>query len=169
MEKMNSFLSCFKNPTTSIDQSITETSAAIVSRNRQYIASILHAIEYCGRQGITLRGHRDDGPLLHEASSNRGNFKELIMLMSKFDKTLKDPIESCARNATYLSKTTQNDLLSCIKDFIQSEIVNDIQNQTEGPFFGISANKVTSVSYWEHLGFVVRYVRLSSHRKTIRI
>ena len=60
--------------------------------------------------------------------------KELIMLMSEFDKTLKESIQSCARNATYLSKTTQNDLLRCIKDFIQSEIVSDIQNQTEVPF-----------------------------------
>ena len=56
------------------------------------------------------------------------------MLMSEFDKTLKESIQSCARNATYLSKTTQNDLLRCIKDFIQSEIVSDIQNQTEVPF-----------------------------------
>ena len=94
---------------------------------------------------IALRGHHDDGPLFDEASSNRGNFKELIMLMSEFDKTLKDRIESCARNATYLSKTTQNDLLSCIKDFIQSEIVKDFQNQTEEPFFGISADEVTDV------------------------
>ena len=133
--------------------------AAVVSQIRQYIASILRAIQCCGRQGIALRGHHDDGPLFDEASSNRGNFKELIMLMSEFDKTLKDRIESCARNATYLSKTTQNDLLSCIKDFIQSEIVNDIQNQTEGPFFGISADEVTDVSNWEQLGIVVRYVR----------
>ena len=156
---MYSFLSCFKNPTTGIDQSITQTSAAVVSRNRQYIASILCAIEYCGRQGIALRGHRDDGPLFHKASSNRGNFKELIMLMSEFDKTLKYRIESCARNATYLSKTIQNDLLSCIKDFIRSEIVNDIQNQTEEPFFGISADEVTDVSNWEQLEIVVRCVR----------
>ena len=106
-----------------------------------------------------MRGHRDDGPLLDEASSNRGNFKELIMLMSEFDKTLKDRIESCARNTTYLSKTTQNDLLSCIKGFTQSEIVNEIQNQTEGPFFGISADEVTDVSNWEQLGIVVRYAR----------
>ena len=56
------------------------------------------------------------------------------MLMSEFDKTLKESIQSCARNATCLSKTTQNDLLRCIKDFIQSEIVSDIQNQTEVPF-----------------------------------
>ena len=75
-------------------------------------------MEYCGRQGIALRGHRDDGPLFEEDSSNRDNLKELFMLMSQFEKSLKDNIESCARNVTYLSKTTQNDLLSCIKDFI---------------------------------------------------
>ena len=78
---MNSLVSCFKNPTTHIDQSVTQTSAAVISRNRKYIASILLAVEYCGRQGIALRGHRDDGPLFDDASSNRGNFKELIMLM----------------------------------------------------------------------------------------
>ena len=85
--------------------------AAVVSQIRQYIASILRAIQCCGRQGIALRGHHDDGPLFDEASSNRGNFKELIMLMSEFDKTLKDRIESCARNTTYLSKTTATKLL----------------------------------------------------------
>ena len=92
-----------------------------------------------------MTGQHEDGPLFDEAANNRGNFKELIMLMSEFDKTLKDHIESCARNATYLSKTTQNDLLSCIKDFIQSEIVKDFQNQTEEPFSGISADEVTDV------------------------
>ena len=71
------------------------------------------------------------------------------MLMSEFDKTLKDRIESCARNATYLSKTTQNDLLSCIKDFIQSEIVNDIQNQAKWSIFGISVDEVIDMSNWE--------------------
>ena len=64
----------------------------------------------------------------------------------------------CTKCYFYVSKTTQNDLLSCIKDFIQSQIVNDIQNQTEGPSFGISADQVTDVSNWEQLG-IVRYVR----------
>ena len=167
---MNSFLSCFKNQTTPIHQSIIQISAVVVSRNRQYIASILSAIEYCDRQGIALKGHRDDGPLFDEASSNRGNFKELIMLRSEFDKNLKDSIESCVRYATYLSKTTQKDLLSCIKDFIQSEMVNDIQNQTEAPFYGTSADKVIDVSNWEQVGTVVRYVRnCQAIEKTIRI
>ena len=106
-----------------------------------------------------MRGHRDDGALLDEAFSNRDNFKELIMLMLAFDKTLKLSVESFVRNATYLSNTTQNDLLSCIKDLIHLEIVNGIQNQTEGAFFGISTDEVTEVSNWEQLGIVVRYVR----------
>ena len=59
---------------------------------------------------------------------------------------------------TYL-KTTQNDLLSCIKDFVQSEIVNDIQSQTGWPFFGVSADKVTDLLNWEQLGIVVHYVK----------
>ena len=45
--------------TTRIDQSITLTSAAVVSQNRQYIASILLAIEYSNRQGIVLRGQQN--------------------------------------------------------------------------------------------------------------
>ena len=84
------------------------------------------AIEYCGRQGIVLRGHCDEEPLFDGASSNGVNFKELIMLMSEFDKTVKVSNESCARNDTCLSKITQNELLTCIKDFMQSELVNDI-------------------------------------------
>ena len=64
----------FKNSTTRIDQSTTLTPAAVVSRNRQYKASMLCAIEYCSRQGIALRGHRHDGPLSDEASNNRENF-----------------------------------------------------------------------------------------------
>ena len=68
------FLSCLKNPTTHINKLITQISTAVISQNRQYIASILREIEYCGQQGIALRGHFDDGPLFDEASSNRGNF-----------------------------------------------------------------------------------------------
>ena len=70
MEKMNSFLSGIKNPTTHIDKSIIQTAIA-ASRNKQYIALILRAIEHYVSQGTALRGHRDDGPLFDEASSNR--------------------------------------------------------------------------------------------------
>ena len=69
-DRKNSY---FKNSTTRIDQSTTLTPAAVVSRNRQYKTSMLCAIEYCSRQGIALRFHRQDGPLFDEASNNREN------------------------------------------------------------------------------------------------
>ena len=81
--------------------------------------------------------------------------------MSELDNNLKEYILSAKRNATYLSKTTQNDLLLCIKEYIQQEIVKEIKNQSEGPFFGLSADEVTDVSNWEQLGVVVPYLKNS--------
>ena len=68
-------------------------------------------------------------------------------------------LRTCARNATYTSKTMQNELLSCIKDYIQSQVVADINNQIRGPYYGISADEVTDCSNWEQLGIVLRYVK----------
>ena len=42
------------------DLSITEENAQIVQRNREILCSVLKCVEYCGRQGIAIRGHRDD-------------------------------------------------------------------------------------------------------------
>ena len=70
----------------------------------------------------------------HE-DQNEGNFRVLIRLMADLDKYLENFIMTCKRNATYLSKTSQNELLLCIKEYIQQEIVNDIKNQKDGPFF----------------------------------
>ena len=37
---------------------------------------IIRVVEFCGRQGIALRGHRDDGDIFNR-DFNQGNFKEL--------------------------------------------------------------------------------------------
>ena len=45
------------------------------------------------------------------------------------------------------------------QDYIQSEIVADINNQIRGPYYGISADEVTDCSNWEQLGILLRYVK----------
>ena len=35
-----------------------------IKQNRKFISSVICAIEYCGRQDIGLRGHREDGSIL---------------------------------------------------------------------------------------------------------
>ena len=114
-------------------------------------------MEYCGRQGIALRGHRDDGFLSkhdHE-DENQGNFR----LMAGLDKNLENFTITCKRNATYFSKTSQNQLFLCIKEYIQQEIVNSIKDQKDGSLFSLSPDEVTDASNREQLGIIVRYVK----------
>ena len=64
-----------------------------------------------------MRGILDDGQLFNdeEPNVNRENFWELILLMCKLDNNFKESILSLKRNASYLSKTTQNDFATLYK------------------------------------------------------
>ena len=64
--------------------------------------------DFCGR-----RGHRDDDKT---PSDNQGHFKELIKFRIEAGDTLLDEhLKQCNKNAKYTSKTSQNELLFCIK------------------------------------------------------
>lgn len=49
-----------------------------VMENRARLKKVIENIIYLGRQGIALRGHRDDGPINCESTKNGGNFRELL-------------------------------------------------------------------------------------------
>lgn len=57
------------------------------------------------------------------------------------------------------SKTCQNELLLYIMNYIQNEIVNEINQHPLGPYFGLRCDVVTDVSNWGQLGIVMRYTR----------
>lgn len=77
------------------------------------------------------------------------------------DTDLDRHLKTCSKRATYLSKTIQNELLQCIREVIQAEIVHDIQSQSNdiSSFYGIQADEVTDISNWEQLGIVFRYIK----------
>ena len=75
--------------------------------------------------------------------------------MSAFDKNFEGYLQTCSKNETYISKTTQNDLLDCIKSYIQSVIINELNDWPEGPFYGVSVEEKTDSSNWEQLGIVL--------------
>ena len=58
--KLQAFLDTYENTFRRIDLSITEENAKIIQRNREILRSVLKCVEYCGRQGIALRDHRDN-------------------------------------------------------------------------------------------------------------
>ena len=49
---------------------------------------------------------------------NRGNFIALIEAFAARDPILKDHLECGPKNAKYTSKTIQNDIIDCIKQYI---------------------------------------------------
>ena len=153
---MDGFLWTAKMPENIIENRLSVEREQLMSRNRTVLTSVVKTIELCGRQGFALRGHRDDfknyAPFV-----NCGNFMALVDFRIDFgDTELKKNMETCARNATYMSKTAQNELLECVKQYVQSIIIQQIKDG--GGFYGIQADEVTDVSNWEQLGLVVRYI-----------
>lgn len=59
-------------------------------RNRKYLKPIIETILLCGRQGLSLRGHRDDGRIdpQIDPEQNDGNFRALLRFKIRDDKEL---------------------------------------------------------------------------------
>ena len=98
-----------------------------VEENRNRLSHIIRTIEFCGRQEIPLRGHRDAGALsLNETDCNDGVFKAALRLrVEAADKRTSDLLKA-PRNASYLSWRVQNQITSLMGDAIQKQILSDI-------------------------------------------
>ena len=155
--KMLAFIMTRKSQKSRIDFSMSSAEKERIAKNRTFLTSVLKCIEFCGRQGIALRGHRDDACL---DSTNQGNFKALIdFRVEAGDGDLEHHLETCKKNATYISKTSQNELLLCMKEYLQGEIIKEIKRQKHGINYAVLADEVSDVSNWEQLGLVLRYVK----------
>lgn len=117
----------------------------------------------CGRTDISLRGHRDDSvyhPSIGEYSrESSGNFVELLnYAVRRGDLVLKNHLESCPKNASYISKHSQNEIINCCGKVISEEILTQVRKVK---FFTIIADECSDSSYKEQLSLVIRYVNES--------
>ena len=120
--------------------------AQLIQQNGQKLLSILKYVVFCGKQNSLLRGHGDDDKILEAADSehNPGNFKAILNLrVESGDKMLQDHLARVGKNATYTSKTIQNELIEVTRDRICQTIIDKATN----PFFyTVLADKVDDVS-----------------------
>ena len=129
-----------------------------VLKNRQMLRSIVDTIVLCGRQNIALRGHRDSATDLEGvgAQSNHGNFWALLNFkIACGDTHLRDHLQRAARNATYTSPDTQNQLINILGDQICDTILKKV---CSSHCYTVIADKVTDCSNKEQLSLVLRYV-----------
>ena len=78
-----------------------------MENNLKVIESLFKIVLLCGKQGIALRGHRDDKIDWFEQEEddhNQGNFIELVRFRAETDETLRKHLQNAPRNAKNLSK-----------------------------------------------------------------
>ena len=154
--RMVAFLEFMSGKRQSILTQLSTSHAAQIRRNRGVLRSIMATVEVCGRQGIALRGHRDDSKHLESADSNSGNFQALLKFRcDSGDTALAEHFSKCARNATYRSKTTQNEVIEILGGIITESIIAEVN---EAKFFAVISDEVQDAASIEQITFVLRYV-----------
>ncbi|CAF1397023.1 unnamed protein product [Rotaria magnacalcarata] len=102
-----------------------------IKENRARLRPIIETIIFCGKQNIALRGHRDDGNKIEENgifSANDGNFRALLQYrIQSSDEVLRQHLEKCNKNASYISKTIQNQIISIIGELILKQIIEEVK------------------------------------------
>ena len=111
----------FSGKSKPIDVIVNDIVKQQVSENRAVFNSLVDTVILCGHLGLPLRGHRDDSFYHPEAgqyvtNSGVGNFIEIVnYAIRRGDSTIKNHYQNHKKNASYLSKTTQNELINFVE------------------------------------------------------
>ena len=150
------FIKCMESVQLQIHQVMDTKSQELVNKNRQIIASIARTVHFLAKQNLPLRGLRDDCQYYDCKDINTGNFQELLKFQCESgDTCLKLHCEEGNKNATYQSKTIQNQLIKIISDQILEGIITKVQT---AKFFAVSADEATDRGLKTQLTMTVQYV-----------
>ena len=134
---------------------IDKAAITLRDQNRYYIKTLAEAIIFCAKQEIALRGHEEN-----EESDNKGNFLELIDVISRHDEKFAARLRSLLDNATYLSPQIQNDIALCIASCISDATSKVIE---ESGMFALLVDDTKDISKTEQTSIVLRYFDKSNN------
>ena len=157
--KMDEFVKVMAGRQPNIQSQLDDVCAAQISQNQQKIKSII----LCGRQNISLRGHRDSSlDLERDETASHGNFWALLHFRAAAgDLVLREHRAHAPRNATYTSPDVQNQIIDILGDYVRRKILSQLQ---KAQFFTLIADDVTDCSNKEQLSLVLRYVDRESNQ-----
>ena len=143
-----------------IDTQINNQISANINKNRLILRSIVDTVIHCARTNSSFRGHRDDFKYLPLpggwSSDNIGVFNQTLNYSIRSgNSVLKDHLLNCPKNATYISKSTQNELIKCCGEEISENILSRVK---QAKYFSILADEACDISTKEQMAIVLRYV-----------
>ena len=154
--QMEEFLKVMQNEQPSIRRRLSEALEQQIATNRHKLRSIVETIILCGRQNISLRGHRDSTMDVERTpDAQHGNFWALLQFrVAAGDAVLRDHLAKCSKNAIYTSSRIQNQIL----DILGSAVVKIVERVRDATYFSVIADEVTDCSNKEQLSIVLRYI-----------
>ncbi|XP_067029975.1 52 kDa repressor of the inhibitor of the protein kinase-like [Acropora muricata] len=157
---MDNFVRNMTRESVPIDQQINNLLQQQITRNREILKSLFKTIIFCGRNNIALRGPRDDDP---QNASLSGNFQALLEFrIDSGDQTLQHHLRTAPRNATYISKTIQNEMITTVGAVIVNNLSQEIR---DSKYFSIMSDEAADISNKENLSVVIRFL---DSTKTVR-
>ena len=127
----------------------------VIQDNRQYVKALLESLLFCAQQGIALRGHRESMEERQDPSTNPGNFRSLVTLLSRHSDVVRKQLHERPRNASWLGNHIQNELVQIMAEMVLSNITAEVK---EACYFTIIADETKDISKREQLSIVLRYV-----------
>ena len=164
VEASQMFVRSTEDPSQSVASQVNSKRRLEVQRNRDALSSITKTVIFCGKNDLPLRSHRDDGRIDPADDTARdGVFRDLIRFRAESgDQGLTDFPTSSPSNATYVSNTIQNNLISSIGNLVQQKIV---KRANGSGVFSIMADETRDVSSKEQMCLCVRYIHEGKMRE----
>lgn len=144
------------NPNLDVDHLLNVADQHQQHENRKILVSILKCLLFLAGQNLAFRGHDGDG-LPCDVNLHQENFKNLINFRAEAgDTVLAKHLETCAKNASYLSPQIQNELILLSARIVREKIIHELIDKRL--FYSLLADETSDISGREQLSVSVRYV-----------
>ena len=130
---------------TSISSKLASLSAEQKESNREYLKCIIQTVRLLATQNLAFRGHDET-----ENSLNRGNFVEILTLLSEY----REDISSKLIKKTYTSKVIQNEII----DILASQVKKSIIDQLKDTPFSVIIDETQDISCSEQVAVVICFL-----------
>ena len=114
-ERVDLFLRNTSHSMEKIDSRLLLQSDQMAQENKHILSQIVLTVEFLAKQGLPLRGHRDDKVDFTREDKIRGKFIAALQYKAKSDPLLMKHLISAKRNAKYTTKTIQNQITHICK------------------------------------------------------
>ncbi|KAL4149969.1 hypothetical protein QTP88_003820 [Uroleucon formosanum] len=122
-----------------------------VRLNRLFMEHLIDLVLFLGKQELAFKGHDENSDSL-----NKGNFRELFdMHIIRCSQEIQNHYNSIKNIFSGMSKSIQNDLISCISEFLINQIKNEIK---QCKFYSIQIDDTTDISQKTQCSIIIRYV-----------